>query len=196
MNRQYPDITESVRDAVADTIALFRHTQAALMAQESSDELQAYPEARSAVESARRTLDAASSQLEGELEALGGASAQKHVRQWAAQAVSPAAEAIGPFQAWPVASMIRKDVVALSSASISLTGLQAVALARSVESVAATANRQLVELTERMRVLATALPAVVVGESELREPVASARDARERAERRARRAWGTSQDAA
>lgn len=92
--------------------------------------------------------------------------------------------------------MIRKDVVALSSASISLTGLQAVALARSVESVAATANRQLVELTERMRVLATALPAVVVGESELREPVASARDARERAERRARRAWGTSQDAA
>jgi hypothetical protein len=154
---------ELLRQYVGDMLATDKHIHEAVRRQRDDENIQQFVEAHQLVSRLEATLDRLISDLENELERLGG-SATSPVKDVVSSALGAMAGMYDKVRSEKVSKMLRDDYTALSLAAISYVMLHTTGRALQDRSVAELAIRHVRELAPMLSGIRRAIPVVVTSE--------------------------------
>jgi ferritin-like metal-binding protein YciE len=157
------DERHSLQAYVSDLLALEQHIGQPLQAQLDSEDMAAFPEARSIVQQIQQKNKSHVAALQQCLEGLGGEAASPIKSAWASL-LGGAASAIGGSRKTKVTKWLRDDYTALNLANISYTLLHATAVGLGNESVASIGRQGLTDYSRSVMSINQVIPDVVLVE--------------------------------
>jgi ferritin-like metal-binding protein YciE len=158
-----PGNAPTINTYLSDMLALERHIEQPLKAQNDDDDVRKSAVAARVINSALDTVDAHIRELEVRLETVGGHSGAG-LKSGVASALGAAAGAIGSVRKTEVSKYLRDDYSALCLASAGYTMLHATALGLGDAATAELAKRHLTNLADTIMRISKALPVVVLSE--------------------------------